>query len=619
MGVQKPGKAAGAPADALRAARQAEARIGQEEARRKFTRIDSFEGIYSFLDLDSLCDVAWKGDIYRSARHALLAAQYPDATDAILGPNAKTVADAKKIVTGESEDKEWSSFRLQAMEKILRDKFRRSDDFRKKLKETGDRDIAWENSEDTFWGTTKGRGQNHMGRLVQEVRSCLEDDTEFETWLFVCCDLEKEEVRRPPVELVEIKNSEDGSKETKGVHRLNGKEYFKMGKLPSNALVALHPSVSREHAVLIHTKADVARKSGGVAVMDMGSKAGTFINGERILHAYTMEPLKGGDVLKLGASTRDYEVKVNMRAQIEALEQQQRDLMREVQAIDQDAADPVQAAKRQAKEEATVFVGGLDTETEKAELLTLFMDCGKVEEVRFPGQQEAGGKAVKGIAFVVFSTPMAARRACGLNKESFKGKRIRVASATEGGKGKGKGKGKDGKEGGGGGQSDSSSRAFLRDVLDGKWARGEALPSRSPERPPRDRGESRFDRGGGDRDRDRGGGRGDRFDRDDRGDRGDRGDRRRERSRSRSDAGEKRRRLREEVDRARGNSRDRGRGGRDRDDSPPPAKKAKKNARSESPPPKKSKKDDKKKSKTKKKKKKSSSSSSGSGDDSSSS
>merc|ERR1719316_2185288 len=120
--------------------------------------------------------------------------------------------------------------------------------------------------------------------------------------------------------------------------------------------------------------------------------------------------------------------------------------MKEVAVIDKDAADPVEAAKRAAREEATIFVGNLDFETEKADLLGLFQDCGHVEEVRFPGPQ-GSTKAVKGICFVVFDTPMAARRACGLNFELFKGRKVKVAPAAENRREdgeKGKGKGKDG-------------------------------------------------------------------------------------------------------------------------------------------------------------------------------
>jgi len=218
----------------------------------------------------------------------------------------------------------------------------------------------------------------------------------------------------------------------------------------------------------------------------MGSKFGTHVDGRRLPQAFVLEPLRTGSKIKLGTSTRSYEVKVNLRSQIEELERQQRELMREVQSIDQDAADPVQAAKRLAKEEATCFVGNLEYDTEKADILGLFQDCGHVEEVRFPGQQEVGGKAAKGIAFVVFDSAMAARRAVGLSGEMFKGRKLKVAPAGEKPKGGGKGKGKDGKDGKDGDDDgrrhDAGSRQYLRDMLDGKWERGVALPSLSPER-----------------------------------------------------------------------------------------------------------------------------------------
>lgn len=470
---------------ALQGARTAEARIA-EEAKKKFTRIDAFEGIYECFALDIACQVLYNGVMHYSAKHALLAAQYPDATDHLQAPGSAEVSAALKLVEGEAEAKTWPQIRLKAMEKILRDKFQRCEEYRKKLKDTGDRDLVWENEEDTFWGATKGRGQNHLGRILMDVRKSIHEETDFHSWLFLCCELESDSVRWPPVELVESKD--DGSGDTQ-VHRLTGKEYYKLGKLPSNSVAALHPSISREHALILHSKLEVARPTGGVAIMDLGSKFGTHVDGRRLTNGFVLEPLKSSCKLKLGASTRSYEVRVNLRSQIEELERQQRELMREVQSIDQDAADPVQAAKRLAKEEATCFVGGLEYDTEKADLLGLFQDCGHVEEVRFPGQQEVGGKAVKGIAFVVFDSAMAARRACGLSGEMFKGRKLKVAPATDrpkgGGKGDGKGKEAKGEEGGRG--HDTGSRQFLRDMLDGKWERGVALPSLSPERRERPR------------------------------------------------------------------------------------------------------------------------------------
>lgn len=440
-----------AAAAASLAAMEAEKRIAAEEARRRFTRIDSFEGAFDFLSLDAHCVVSWDGKAFPTARHALLAAQYPEAaTEIAEAPVDGGAAAAQKAAekAGVPEADEWSMRRPQVLERILRDKFRRSADFRKRLEETGDRDLVWETTEDGFWGSSRGRGQNHLGRALMDVRKSLQEGTEFESWLFLCCEMESEDIKRPPVELLEQKQVGGDEVEAKQVHRLSGSGYFKLGKLESSAVVARHPSVSREHAMLVHTRAACARSTGGLAILDMGSKAGTSVGGRQLSTSFVLEPLRNGDVIKLGASTRTYTVRVNLQSQIDLLEQQERELMREVKAIDADAADPIQAAKRAAREEATVFVGNLDYETEKADLLGLFMDCGSIAEVRFPGHEAT--KATRGICFVVFEDAISARRACGLSGEPFKGRRVKVAPASEnrkvgedeGGKGKGKGKGK---------------------------------------------------------------------------------------------------------------------------------------------------------------------------------
>jgi len=418
-----------------------------EEAKRKFLRIDSFEGTFDFLALEANSEAGWDGTLFPTARHALMAAQFPAAAEAIA--KASSIAEARKAADGESEIDGWQGRRLQVMEKILRDKFRRSAELRKRLQETGDRDLIWDNDEDGFWGAVKGRGQNQLGRILMEIRSSIQDDTEFNQWLFVCCELEDQEVKQPPVELLETK-SEDGVAETKKVHRLSGKAFFKLGKMPTSAVVALHPSISREHALLMHTRASVGRRSQGIVLVDMGSKSGTAIGDRKLPHSWLMEPLRNGDTIRLGASTRTLQVKVNLASQIALLEQQERELRREANAIDADAANPLEAAKRAAKEEATVFVGNLEFETEKADLLGLFQDCGHVEECRFPGP-EGTTKAERGICFVVFDSAMAARRAVGLNGEMFKGRKVKIAPASEnrremGDKGGGKGKGKDGKD-----------------------------------------------------------------------------------------------------------------------------------------------------------------------------
>ncbi|KAG7400134.1 WD repeat-containing protein 70 [Phytophthora boehmeriae] len=60
-----------------------------------------------------------------------------------------------------------------------------------------------------------------------------------------------------------------------------------------------HPSVSRQHAAIIHGKDEQ------LCVMDLDSAQGTFVNGKEMK---PMEPhqLKGGDKIQFGASTRTY-------------------------------------------------------------------------------------------------------------------------------------------------------------------------------------------------------------------------------------------------------------------------------------------------------------------------
>ena len=71
------------------------------------------------------------------------------------------------------------------MEKILRDKFRRSRDLRDRLAATQNREIIHtitDKSEDSlFWGTlNKIQGQNMLGKLLEKVRQSIHDESELD-------------------------------------------------------------------------------------------------------------------------------------------------------------------------------------------------------------------------------------------------------------------------------------------------------------------------------------------------------------------------------------------------------------------------------------------------------
>merc|ERR1712228_431535 len=68
-----------------------------------------------------------------------------------------------------------------------------------------------------------------------------------------------------------------------------------------------HPSISRRHAMGGHGS------SGNLYVMDLGSSHGTFVNKQR-LQKKKREVVRDGYVVKFGASTREYIVKLDLDA-----------------------------------------------------------------------------------------------------------------------------------------------------------------------------------------------------------------------------------------------------------------------------------------------------------------
>merc|ERR1712139_491746 len=103
--------------------------------------------------------------------------------------------------------------------------------------------------------------------------------------------------------------------------------------------------------------------------------------------------------------------------------------------------------KSERDNELTVFVRGLPFSVEEEALKKDFAECGAIERLNLPMNEE--GKP-KGIAFVKFETQEGVDAALKFDNTEYGGRTINVSKAGEGGKGKGKdakGKGKKGKDG----------------------------------------------------------------------------------------------------------------------------------------------------------------------------
>lgn len=73
---------------------------------------------------------------------------------------------------------DWDSYRLEVMKKALREKFTQDDDLYKLLvEETGNRTLQENSPSDSYWGLGRnGKGQNQMGRLLQQLRQDLRQE-----------------------------------------------------------------------------------------------------------------------------------------------------------------------------------------------------------------------------------------------------------------------------------------------------------------------------------------------------------------------------------------------------------------------------------------------------------
>ena len=71
---------------------------------------------------------------------------------------------------------DWHNVRINVMRNLVWQKFYGSKELREQLLATGDAILIKENEEgDAFWGVCNGVGENHIGKILMEVRRKLRD------------------------------------------------------------------------------------------------------------------------------------------------------------------------------------------------------------------------------------------------------------------------------------------------------------------------------------------------------------------------------------------------------------------------------------------------------------
>lgn len=149
--------------------------------------IDKFEGRYHFLSNFYLCKVEHQGIVYPSVEHFYVA----------MKSNDEQLVDGKYYTTGDLREfvstiptatevkrfgrklklrKDWDTKKIEVMNFGVREKFK-NELLKKLLLETGSEELIegnWWN--DKFWGVCDGKGENHLGKILMEVRRELKGD-----------------------------------------------------------------------------------------------------------------------------------------------------------------------------------------------------------------------------------------------------------------------------------------------------------------------------------------------------------------------------------------------------------------------------------------------------------
>jgi len=138
------------------------------------TLIDRFRGKYFFLSNFYAAPIERRGITYPTSEHAYQAAKTGDRQMKRKIAEATSPKQAKhfgyKVVMRE----DWEDVKLRVMKNIVRMKFKQNPDLSISLIGTYPAVLEEGNNHgDRFWGKVEGTGQNHLGRILTEVRKEL--------------------------------------------------------------------------------------------------------------------------------------------------------------------------------------------------------------------------------------------------------------------------------------------------------------------------------------------------------------------------------------------------------------------------------------------------------------
>ena len=138
------------------------------------SHIYSFSGDYRWLSNFAGAQVTFLSMEFKTVEHAYQAAKCINPDDMVMIQSARTPGDAKRLGQRVRMQPDWYECRVAIMLGLLQQKFAPGSDYATKLIATGNAEIIEGNTwGDTFWGKCGNVGQNHLGKLLMQIRDEL--------------------------------------------------------------------------------------------------------------------------------------------------------------------------------------------------------------------------------------------------------------------------------------------------------------------------------------------------------------------------------------------------------------------------------------------------------------
>lgn len=139
--------------------------------------ITEFLGPHRWLSNFWPAPVQLDGVLYPTVEHAYQAAKTLNPSERAVIRETPSPGAAKRLGGFATKRDDWDEIKLAVMGQLLVQKFA-IPELRQQLIDTGDARIIEGNTwGDVFWGVCKGKGENHLGRLIESIRESINGST----------------------------------------------------------------------------------------------------------------------------------------------------------------------------------------------------------------------------------------------------------------------------------------------------------------------------------------------------------------------------------------------------------------------------------------------------------